>query len=448
MKITIVSIFFLFNVALCFVSPSVSADNPIIPGVGLSDPHVRIFNNKIYLYSGHDDSPTDPLWVMKDWRVFSSDDLINWKLETTIYPKDNYLADDSVDAWAGDAATRHGKFYFYFSDRDRSAGVMESDSPSGPFVDKRGTPLVDKHDPTVFIDDDKNKTPYIIYGDKHGNLDYQIAQLNDDMSSLAEKPKKIIINGSEWDNAPIWQDKNYLFKRNGIYYLSWGRDYAVSKNIYGPYETLGAVGNGHNLNGYAHGSFFKWKGQFYHIWCYYINGHRLKFRDTIISYTHFTDDGKIVTDTEFLDKHFSNGVGQYDANWPEIEAEWFYEKSTDIIKKEKKDDGFLLDNIGNNSYVIFPNIKNLVVAKTLTFNLQPNRSVSKNKETKIEIRDSSPTGKLLTTCYLPAEVSKAFIDVSCELPPLSSKASLALVFKGDGNNLFKFNKMEFSPSKQ
>lgn len=73
------------------ISNSVKAQNPIIGIPGISDPHVRVFNNKIYLYSGHDDKPTDTTWVMKDWRVFSTSDLVNWKQETVISPKDNYM---------------------------------------------------------------------------------------------------------------------------------------------------------------------------------------------------------------------------------------------------------------------------------------------------------------------------------------------------------------------
>ena len=231
----------------------------------MSDPHIRVFNDTVYLFTGHDASPEDKTWIMKDWRVFSSVDLIHWELVTTISPKDNYMPDDSKDCWAGDAASRNGKYFFYFSDQKRSVGVMSSNSPSGPYVDALGKPLVaPMHDPTLFVDDDINKTPYLVYGDKQGP--YHIAKVNDDMISLAEAPKAITILGDLWNNAPAWMDKNYLFKYKDTYYLSWGRDYATSKNVYGPYTSIGAVGKGHHLDALAHESFFWFKGQFYHIW--------------------------------------------------------------------------------------------------------------------------------------------------------------------------------------
>ena len=120
----------------------VFAQNPIVGDIGVSDPHIRVFNDTIFLYSGHDSGPEDTAFIMKDWRVFSTTDLVNWKLRSTITPRDNYMDDNSSDCWAGDAATKNGKYYFYFSDYIRGIGVMESNSPGGHFKDALGKPLV------------------------------------------------------------------------------------------------------------------------------------------------------------------------------------------------------------------------------------------------------------------------------------------------------------------
>ena len=356
----------------------------------MSDPHTRVFNNKVYLYSGHDSSPTDPLWVMKDWRVFSSTDLIHWELETTVSPEDNYMPDDSTDCWAADAATRNGRYYFYFSDRKRSVGVMSASSPGGPFSDALGAPLVAPgFDPTVFTDDDSNQTPYIIFGNKPQG--YQIARFNDDMISLAEAPKTIQIIGPEWEQAPAWMDKNYLFKRNSIYYLSWGTDYATSSNIYGPYQCMGRTGQGFDLGPFAHGSFFEWKGQFYHVWCYYIDS-RYKYRETVMTYCHFDDDGNIVDDIGFLQQHFATGMGKYNAGWPKIEAEWFYEKSPELGKQECAEGGFEITGIQNGSWLRFAKLD--FGAGMNSFEA---RVSSSGPNARIEVRRDSPTGPLLGT---------------------------------------------------
>jgi hypothetical protein len=254
--------------------------NPFAPASGLSDPHARVFKDRVYLYTGRDGDPDDRDWVMRDWRIFSSTDLIDWRAEGVISPANNYMGAGSTDCWAGDTAERDGRYYFYFSDRTRGIGVMVADSPAGPFRDPLGKPLVaPMHDPTILIDDDPDRTPWMLYGEKSHR--YHLVRLNDDMTSLADNPQPIEIRGREWEAAPKWMDKNYLFKRDGVYFLSWGRDYAVSDRIEGPYQCRGSVGEGEGLSEYAHGSFFHWRGRDYHVWCRYLRP-GYKFRELVI----------------------------------------------------------------------------------------------------------------------------------------------------------------------
>lgn len=421
-----------------FLTNFIIAQNPIIKDIGMSDPHVRIFNDTIYLYTGKDDTPEDKTWVMKNWMIFSSTDLVNWKKEGIISPKDNYMDDNSTECWAGDAAFRNGKYYFYFSDRSRSIGVMEANSPTGHFKDPIGKPLVSMHDPTILIDDDKNKTPYIIYGSKEHSDGFHIAKLNENMISLAEKPKLIIINGKEWENSPKWMDKNYIFKHKDTYYLSWGRDYAISKNIYGPYQCVGALGNGHHLSPYAHGSFFEWKGQFYHVWCYYIKS-GYKYRESIITYCHFDDEGKIVTDTDFLDNHFEYGVARYNAAWQKIEAEWYYEISGNIQKQGNRQDGFVLSNIKNDNWITFSNV---------TFDKKYTKFVAQmalpaGGKTCIEIRTDSPTGKRIGKIKLSTPEAFPLQEVSCKIKKVSGNKDLFLFIKGNENTTVELDWFKF-----
>lgn len=402
----------------------------------MSDPHVRLFNDTIYLYTGHDASPTDNTWVMKDWRVFSTTDLVHWTLRDTISPKENYMDDNSTDCWASDAASRNGKYYFYFSDRKRGIGVMTSESPTGPFADALGKPLVSpKHDPTILIDDDELQTPYLIYGDKEHDNGFHIARLNEDMISLAEEPRLIKINGNEWEAAPKWMDKNYIFKHDDTYYLSWGRDYATSKNIYGPYESVGAVANGHNLNELAHGSFFYWKGQFYHIWCYYIK-QGFKYRESIITYCHMDDEGKIVTDTDFLDQHFTNGVGQYNASWDRIEAEWYYEVSGNIEKKGTRKDGFVLTNIQDGDWVRFANV---------SFDKECNNFISRlklnGKKGTLEIRTGNLNGDLIGKLNLSN--SQSFHEIEAQVTCLQGTTDIYLVYRGTKGSSLQIDWIRF-----
>jgi len=223
--------------ALLVIGANVMAGNPIIPNQGVCDPHIRIFNNKAYLFSSHDFGKGERIYKMKDWQLFSSPDLVTWKKEFVLKPEDTYIGPWN-ECYAPDGATRNGKYYFYFSQQQKQMGVAVSDNPEGPYVDVLRKPLLPEkltptadYDAGIFIDDDKARTPYIVWGYTVNNQDYYIAKLNEDMMSLAEKPRKIVIKNGWKNDAPA------LHKHNGIYYLNshegW---YATSDNVYGPFR--------------------------------------------------------------------------------------------------------------------------------------------------------------------------------------------------------------------
>ncbi len=434
------SVFVKVFIYLLFTFRFVAGQNPIIGNIGISDPHARVFNDTLYLFTGHDDHPGDSTWVMRDWLIFSTTDLVNWKIEGDISPKDNYMDDNSTSCWASDAIDRNGKYYFYFSNHKNNIGVMVANSPKGPFKDALGKPLVSWFDPTILIDDDQQKTPYIVYGDKAES--YHIARLNNDMISLAETPRAIQITGEEWKTAPSWMDKNYIFKRNGIYYLVWAYGYATSKNVYGPYECRGVAGKGHNLDAFAHGSFFEWQGQFYHIWCHYIKVGR-KYRETVISYCHFDDQGNIKTDTRFLDKHYAYGVGRYEAVWDTIEAEWFTARSKELVKKECVEGGFEVANIGNQSWLKFSKVdfKN-------AGNIFSARLSNVNPGVTMEIRQDSITGPLLGKMKLAESASERdFIKVNLAYKKPVGTKDIYLRFEGNINKKLHLNWISFNQKK-
>ena len=71
-------------------------------------------------------------------------------------------------------------------------------------------------------------------------------------------------------------DKSTLHKREGTYYLSAGTRYATSKSVYGPYTFRGDSVGKHpsqsfGLTGQAHGRFFEWRGQWFHVYCLFVD---------------------------------------------------------------------------------------------------------------------------------------------------------------------------------
>lgn len=433
-KIKVVLVFILFmSVDIIW------ADNPIIPNQGVCDPHMHIFGGKAYLFSTHDFGRGEPIYKMLDWQVFSSTDLVNWKKEFVLKPEDTYLG-PIHECYAPEAATRNGKYYFYFSDQQRSTGVAVSENgPSGPYKDALGKALLPQgltstaqYDASVFIDDDPGKTPYIIWGYTVIEKQYHIARLNEDMISLAEPPKPIEIKNS-WKN-----DAAHVMKRNGIYYLnSHGGEYATSDNIYGPYTYRGKFCNDQTVD---HGTFFDWNNQTF--FTYAVPDGSPFFRKTKIVYAHFKANGEIAVDPFISQSPL--GVAQYDATWESIQAEWYFAASNGL-KKHENQTGFEIRNITNNTYLSFPKFRNLGSNPILSFQV----SSANPKGGTIEVRQGSVNGKLLGSCEVPCTGSwTSYKSITCKLSKTETITDLYLIFKGKGAELIRLDSFKTNVSEK
>jgi hypothetical protein len=80
------------------VSVSVRAGNPIVVGQGLTDPKVRIYGERAYLYATHDASAQSKTFLMNDWWTCSSDDLVHWKYQSALKPEQTYWASPAMSA--------------------------------------------------------------------------------------------------------------------------------------------------------------------------------------------------------------------------------------------------------------------------------------------------------------------------------------------------------------
>jgi hypothetical protein len=280
--------------------------NPILPGRGVCDPHVRIYDDRAYLYASHDRGADNPTWTMDDWWIWSSPDLVQWTHECTVRPEDTYYGKPYTSCWAVDAMARNGKHYFYFSRGPREIGVLEGDSPVGPWRDVLGKPLIpegmletEARDPGLFMDDDGEA--YLVVGAGA----FYIARLSEDMVSFAEPPRDIQIAHPEGPYGKgKTDDKPYLHKRGGVYYLSWGCFYAMGDNVYGPYECRGSIVHEENvapslrykkevITMDRHGSFFEWRDQWYFICNEMGLTQNLYFRDSSLCYVHYRSNGEI-----------------------------------------------------------------------------------------------------------------------------------------------------------
>lgn len=246
----------------------VANGNPLVRYEYTADPGALVDNDgTLYIYAGHDICPVpDNYYKIDEWTVLSSKDLKTWH-EYTVPLRATDFEWAQGEAWASQVIRKGDKYYWYVTVEHKHVdgkggkgiGVAVSDSPVGPFKDARGSALVtnnmttaytsiswDDIDPTALVDDDG--TAYIIWG----NTQCYIAKLKDNMIELDEEIKTIRINGintpaDPQPGAPQYTEAPWIHKYKGKYYLSFAMEfpekigYAVSDNIYGPYEFKGII---------------------------------------------------------------------------------------------------------------------------------------------------------------------------------------------------------------
>ncbi|SDE15683.1 glycoside hydrolase family 43 protein [Glycomyces harbinensis] len=236
-------------------SPSpVQADNPIVQTIYTADPAPLVHNGRVYLYTGHDEDGST-WFTMKEWRVWSSDDMVNWTDHGSPLNIDTFSW-ARQDAWAGQAVERNGKFYWYVpvindATGRNAIGVAVADSPTGPFRDAIGRPLIDNAeiDPTVFIDTDGQA--YLYWGNP--NLWY--VKLNADMTSYSGSPAKIPLTTQGFGTRPggtdrptLYEEGPWVYKRGSLYYNVFAAQccsefiaYSTAPGPTGPWTYRGTV---------------------------------------------------------------------------------------------------------------------------------------------------------------------------------------------------------------
>lgn len=245
---------------------------PLITDNYTADPSARVFGDTLWLYPSHDrDDATG--FSMEDYHAYSTTDLISWHDHGVIFAPFQQTVWAKTAAWAPDCVERNGKYYLYFPTDRRHIGVAVGDTPTGPFHDPLGHPLLsidspgvvcdrDFIDPCCFIDDDGQA--YLFCGQNT----VCAVRLNSDMISYSGEA--VIVEGANEFFEAVW-----VHKRGDTYYLSYSDGpfhghqpriaYATSHSPLGPYTykgvILGPVNSGTN-----HHSIVNYKG---HDWLFY-----------------------------------------------------------------------------------------------------------------------------------------------------------------------------------
>jgi beta-xylosidase len=215
--------------------------NPVFPG-WYADPELHHFEGRYYIYPTYSAAYEDQTF----FEVWASDDLTNWTNEGRILEFKAVHWSTNRAAWAPSVTFKNNRYYLYFSAGDGAGiGVAVSDSPTGPFKDALGQPLINEYhhgaqpiDAHAFIDDDGKA--YLYYGGwKHA----VVVELGEDMISTVGEFHEI--------TPEHYVEGPFMVKRNGTYYFMWSEGswgdasysvaYAKSDSPFGPFVRHGKV---------------------------------------------------------------------------------------------------------------------------------------------------------------------------------------------------------------
>jgi hypothetical protein len=234
-------------------APGSHGTNPLFSDQYTADPAPFVDGCTFYINCGHDEGNTG--FVMREWFMLSSTDMVHWTKQVALRLSDFRWA--NANAWAGQMVSKGGKYYWYVpvnqSGSGMAIGVAVADSPTGPYKDALGKPLIDDAfemsnmgfprpqdtvftiDPTVLVDDDGQS--YLLYGG-FGRL--VVTKLGDDMTSISGTMRESTPRG--FFEAP------FLVKRSGKYYVIYAAgvnpatiDYATSNGPLGPWTYGGRI---------------------------------------------------------------------------------------------------------------------------------------------------------------------------------------------------------------
>jgi arabinoxylan arabinofuranohydrolase len=272
--------------ATAIARPAVAL-NPVVQTLYTADPAPMVYNGTVYLYTSHDEDKST-WFTMKDWRCFSTRDMVNWTDHGSPLSLKAFGWAKS-DAWAGQCIERNGRFYYYVPINRKTGGmaigVAVADKPTGPFKDALGHPLVFDNggdiDPTVFIDDDGQAYLY------WGNPILKYVKLNKDMISYdAAIGDRGVVRMSmtveafgkraKNDRPSAYEEGPWLRKRKGLYYMVYAGGpisehiaYATSSSPIGPWMYRGVVMPTQGASFTNHPGVIDYKG---HSYFFYHNG--------------------------------------------------------------------------------------------------------------------------------------------------------------------------------
>ncbi len=306
----------------CTAKTFTAEGNPIFRDAFTADPAPMVWNDTLYCYVGHDEyyegqdtAGGGKEFNITEWLCYSTTDMKTWTAHGAVCSPAVFSWADTVEygvgvAWASQVVPANGKFYYYTAVKGLgeyngyAVGCAVSDSPTGPFKDAIGKPLIcdtmtsngargwwNDIDPTVLIDGNEQWLCW-------GNGTCFMAPLNANMTELAGKIDTI--------DVPKFVEGPWLSKKDNTYYLIYAShgdkgeaiDYATAPSMAGPWTPQGQVTGCAENSFTIHPGVIEYKGKwylFYHNATLTLDGHegRIGRRSVCVDEMKFNEDGTI-----------------------------------------------------------------------------------------------------------------------------------------------------------
>lgn len=221
--------------------------NPVMTQRFGADPYAMVYGDRVYLYMTADAFEYDSegnvtentYGKIHQINVISTNDMVNFTDHGSINAASgDGAAKWAVNSWAPAAAWKEidGKdqFFLYFADGGGGIGVLQADSPTGPFRDPLGKGLITREtpncadvlwlfDPAVLMDDDGRAWLYFGGGVPDGKAaapgTARVVELGADMVSIAGEPQAM--------DVPYLFEDSGIHKAGGKYYYTYCTNWQV-----------------------------------------------------------------------------------------------------------------------------------------------------------------------------------------------------------------------------
>ena len=448
--------------------------NPLIDYDYGADPFALVYDGRVYLYMTADKLQyEDGKVIDNDYsyinklHVISSDDMVNWTDHGFIQVAGpNGVAKWANFSWAPAVACKQidgvDKFFLYFCNSGGGIGVLEGDSPVGPWRDPNKKALIDGStqgvqgvpwifDPAVMVDDDG--TGYLVFGggvpagQDLNPKSARIVKLADNMTSLANDPDGV----PQMIDAPCMFEDGGIHKANGKYYYSYCSNfsgnhseiegypgygiicYMVSDDPMGPYTYGGEILQNpsyyFNVGGNNHHALFEFNGTTYITYHAQTLGKALGiekgYRSTHINEVEYYEDGSIKP----IDADME-GVSQLKAFSPYSEVAgttigWNF----GIAPRDLGGNNMVLSSVNNGDWVAIGGV-DFGENGAETFEAE----IAGLAGGTIELCLDSPDGEVIGTLDVKSGNGDEFTTLSCSVENAVGEHTLFFVYSGEGKD--------------